>query len=304
MSDTIKSIAIATDSLGNYEIKAIGADAINVEVSYDEDGNIITDTTTVVASKKNISEVIKNINGSNDMELGSHADATTKYGVGTSNLYGHVKIADNLDNVATDEALSTLGAETLKNNITTQIENINTQLTKNDDSISELNTKIDNKMYTAKDIFYYNGDGDTDILWGGATDVGNALDNAKSLITDSLIQVIRFETTVDTTTTKGCWYIDISSPEGYFPIAWSAPIAISTNGGEFITSMYDARSGSGDIFNDKIVNCYNNGHSTFPDFTLSGYYRYNSLTGGSAQDRVVIYVTFISSKIIIYDGYV
>lgn len=170
MSDTIKSIAIATDSLGNYETKAIGADAINVDVSYDADGNIITDTATVIASKKNISEVIKNINGSNNMELASHADATTKYGVGTSNLYGHVKIADNLDNAATDEAFSTLGAETLKNNITTQIENINTQLTKNDDSISELSTKIDNKMYTATDISYNNNNNnedEDDILWGG-----------------------------------------------------------------------------------------------------------------------------------------
>lgn len=61
MANAIKEIAILTDDLGEYEIRDIGANALNIDVSYDANGNIITDATTAVASKKSLAEIINTL---------------------------------------------------------------------------------------------------------------------------------------------------------------------------------------------------------------------------------------------------
>ncbi len=43
-----------------------------------------------------------------------HSSSTSEYGIGTAANYGHVKIADDLTATASDQALSTVGAQTIK----------------------------------------------------------------------------------------------------------------------------------------------------------------------------------------------
>lgn len=90
--DTIKQISIAADSNNTYNTRDIGADAINVDVNYDADGNIITDAETTVSTKKNAAEAIKAIDESlNDKAPSSHTSVAA-----SSSTLGHVKVGTGL----------------------------------------------------------------------------------------------------------------------------------------------------------------------------------------------------------------
>jgi hypothetical protein len=56
----------------------------------------------------------------------SHASTTTKYGVGTSDLYGHLKIVDSYSGDSADSALSQKGAKALFEALEEEISNIDT----------------------------------------------------------------------------------------------------------------------------------------------------------------------------------
>ena len=122
MANTVKQISIATDSVNTYSTRDIGADAVNVDVSYDADGNVITDAETTVATKKSSAEAIKTINETlaadaeaiNGKAPTSHASADTTYGLGTAENYGHVKLSDDYSSPTmgddNDEAKYGIGA--------------------------------------------------------------------------------------------------------------------------------------------------------------------------------------------------
>lgn len=110
MSDIIKQISIATDAVGSYDTRDIGADALNVTVGYNAAGEIITDSTTPTTTK-NVAEVIKEVKEESAVPK-SHASTTTEFGAGSATEYGHVKISDDLSGDSVT-ALSSAGAKAL-----------------------------------------------------------------------------------------------------------------------------------------------------------------------------------------------
>ena len=89
----VKKISIKKADSTGYDTREIGANAINIDIQYDENGNVITDESTAVSSTKTLAEVFNDEikNGANPKV---HADTTDKYGKGSSTKFGHVKVSD------------------------------------------------------------------------------------------------------------------------------------------------------------------------------------------------------------------
>ena len=92
MADTIKKISIVG---AGSDAKEIGAEAQNVEVSYDIDGNIIPDIhapgAPAVASTESLTVILQDTSPEN------HADPTTKYGAASTTQFGHMKVGTGLE---------------------------------------------------------------------------------------------------------------------------------------------------------------------------------------------------------------
>ena len=88
MPDIIKKMTIVGSP---NDTRDIGAEAQNVIVSYDANGNIIPDITAsgVVIDHTD--------SATNAFAPSSHSDATNKYGVGDTTHYGHIKIGTGLE---------------------------------------------------------------------------------------------------------------------------------------------------------------------------------------------------------------
>lgn len=93
MAENIKKLNIAGVS---GDTRNIGAEAQNVDVSYDANGNIITDieaTGVVVDHTESAAQVLKNTPPRN------HADNTAQYGAASTTQYGHIRLGTGLKNV-------------------------------------------------------------------------------------------------------------------------------------------------------------------------------------------------------------
>lgn len=88
MPDIIKKMTIVGSP---NDTRDIGAEAQNVIVSYDANGNIIPDITAsgVVIDHTD--------SATNAFAPSSHSDATNKYGAGDTTHYGHIKIGTGLE---------------------------------------------------------------------------------------------------------------------------------------------------------------------------------------------------------------
>mgnify|MGYP006916036509 CR=1 FL=1 len=91
MADNIKKLNIAGVS---GDTRNIGAEAQNVDVSYDANGNIITDIESpgiIIDHTESVAQVLLNVPPKN------HADNTAQYGMASTTQYGHIRLGTGLD---------------------------------------------------------------------------------------------------------------------------------------------------------------------------------------------------------------
>ena len=98
---TIKEISIKDPSGSGFDSRDIGAEAQNVEVSYDSNGNIIEDihaSGVVVDHTQGVPKTFKDIQTSMGGKAPTnHAASDGTYGVASTENFGHVRVGDGVN---------------------------------------------------------------------------------------------------------------------------------------------------------------------------------------------------------------
>lgn len=102
MPENISKISIKNSSGSGYDTREIGVKCQNVEVDYNEQGQVILDVNTETSvSTKSLTKVIQDVEKNSkgkaaDSHAWSDADAGVDHGKASSTKYGHIKIGEGL----------------------------------------------------------------------------------------------------------------------------------------------------------------------------------------------------------------
>ena len=102
MPENISKISIKNSSGSGYDTREIGVKCQNVEVDYNEQGQVILDVNTETSvSTKSLTKVIQDVEKNSkgkaaDNHAWSDADAGVDHGKASSTKYGHIKVGEGL----------------------------------------------------------------------------------------------------------------------------------------------------------------------------------------------------------------